>query len=149
MELLFNFSKFGVMGWISILFLSLLQLLDPCLAYPLCTDSSRFHFTFSCWWFSSSFAKRKSTGILIFLFCCLFMWCTGAPFASQTPLAFCPYNGTVCCSSADDLRIQKQFQAMNISSNGCAILLKSILCAVRIYIYMFVCVQISFWIIWK
>lgn len=51
------------------------------------------------------------------------------PFIHKTPLAFCPYNGTVCCDSAKDLGLQKQFQAMNISSPLCASLLKSILCA--------------------
>ncbi|KAF8399390.1 hypothetical protein HHK36_015254 [Tetracentron sinense] len=52
-----------------------------------------------------------------------------APFTPKTPLAFCPYNGSVCCDSAEDLQLQKQFQAMNVSDSGCASLLKSIICA--------------------
>ncbi|KAL8464908.1 hypothetical protein ACS0TY_034407 [Phlomoides rotata] len=53
-----------------------------------------------------------------------------APFTIKSPLQFCPYNGTTCCNSTEDLRLQKQFESMNISSDsGCASLLKSILCA--------------------
>lgn len=52
-----------------------------------------------------------------------------APLVPKKPLAFCPYNGSVCCDSAKDLQLQKQFQAMNISDEGCASLMKSILCA--------------------
>ncbi|XP_050276945.1 HIPL1 protein-like isoform X1 [Quercus robur] len=52
-----------------------------------------------------------------------------APLISKTPLVFCPYNGSVCCDSAKDLQLQKQFHAMNISDSGCAALMKSILCA--------------------
>ncbi|KAF8010837.1 hypothetical protein BT93_J1475 [Corymbia citriodora subsp. variegata] len=53
-----------------------------------------------------------------------------APFnAGNAGLAFCRYNGSVCCDSAQDLRLQKQFKAMNVSDPGCAPLLKSILCA--------------------
>lgn len=52
-----------------------------------------------------------------------------APFdANNASLPFCRYNGSVCCNSARDLQLQKQFKAMNISDRGCASLLKSILC---------------------
>lgn len=77
---------------ITLLFCTLLLLLDPSLSHPLCTDSR-------------------------------------APFTLKTPLNFCPYNGSVCCNSTEDLQLRKQFQAMNISHQGCASLLKSILCA--------------------
>lgn len=57
---------------------------------------------------------------------------TGAPFkADNAGLAFCRYKGSVCCTSAQDLQLQKQFKAMNISDPGCASLLKLILCAVE------------------
>lgn len=57
---------------------------------------------------------------------------TGAPFdADKAGLSFCRYNGSVCCDSAQDLQLQKQFKAMNVSDPGCASLLKSILCAVK------------------
>ncbi|KAJ4961156.1 hypothetical protein NE237_021066 [Protea cynaroides] len=52
-----------------------------------------------------------------------------APVALKTPLFFCPYNGSVCCDSAQDQRLQKRFQSMNISDSACASLVKSILCA--------------------
>ncbi|MCE5166658.1 hypothetical protein HAX54_023602 [Datura stramonium] len=54
-----------------------------------------------------------------------------APLPQKTPLTFCPYNGTSCCSSGDDKQLKSQFDAMNISDSGCASLVKSILCAVR------------------
>lgn len=53
----------------------------------------------------------------------------GAPFSAQKPLAFCPYSGNVCCDSAKDLQLQKQYEAMNISDTACASTVKSILCA--------------------
>ncbi|XP_042479721.1 HIPL1 protein-like [Macadamia integrifolia] len=52
-----------------------------------------------------------------------------APFTPKKPLTFCPYSGSVCCDSAKDLQLQKQFQSMNISDPACASLMKSILCA--------------------
>ncbi|GAB2255608.1 hypothetical protein Droror1_Dr00009386 [Drosera rotundifolia] len=53
-----------------------------------------------------------------------------APTISRTQLGFCtPYNGSVCCDSAEDILLQKRFQAMKIADTGCAALLKSILCA--------------------
>lgn len=52
-----------------------------------------------------------------------------APSTLKTPLKFCPYNGTACCDSAEDLQLQKQFQAMNISDLGCASLVKAVLCS--------------------
>ncbi|XAR64973.1 Soluble quinoprotein glucose dehydrogenase [Bertholletia excelsa] len=52
-----------------------------------------------------------------------------APVVPEVPLAFCPYNGRVCCDKSKDLQLQKKFQAMNISDTGCASLVKSILCA--------------------
>ncbi|PSS28694.1 HIPL1 protein [Actinidia chinensis var. chinensis] len=76
----------------------------------------------------------------LFLFCLLLLLpfpafslplCTDlrAPVIPKTPLAFCPYNGRVCCDSAKDLRLQKQFQAMSIPDSGCASVVQSILCA--------------------
>lgn len=61
---------------------------------------------------------------------CLF-WTSEAPFAPTSPLQFCPYNGTVCCSNADDSSLSKQFKSMSISDPSCSSLLQSILCAVR------------------
>ncbi|OVA09103.1 Glucose/Sorbosone dehydrogenase [Macleaya cordata] len=52
-----------------------------------------------------------------------------APFTSNTSLAFCSYNGTVCCDSAEDSKLQKQLQSMSISDPACASVLKSVLCA--------------------
>ncbi|XP_015882685.2 HIPL1 protein [Ziziphus jujuba] len=52
-----------------------------------------------------------------------------APSRLNTSLTFCPYNETSCCNSTEDLQLQKQFQAMNISDLPCASVLKSILCA--------------------
>ncbi|XP_058073848.1 HIPL1 protein-like [Magnolia sinica] len=51
-----------------------------------------------------------------------------APFPAKTPLAFCPYNGTVCCDGREDLQLQRQFEDMNITDPACGSLLKSILC---------------------
>ncbi|KAL7161541.1 hypothetical protein ACSBR2_042080 [Camellia fascicularis] len=77
---------------------------------------------------------------IILLFCTLLLLlkpssslplCTDsrAPFTPKASLSFCPYNGTVCCNFAKDLRLQKQFEAMNISDPSCASLIKSVLCA--------------------
>lgn len=52
-----------------------------------------------------------------------------APFTIKTPLAFCSYSGSSCCSSTEDLLLQKQFQAMKVSDPSCASVVKSILCA--------------------
>ncbi|KAJ8753611.1 hypothetical protein K2173_022852 [Erythroxylum novogranatense] len=52
-----------------------------------------------------------------------------APSNLNATLNFCPYNGSTCCNSTQDLQLQRQFQAMNISSPDCAALLKSILCS--------------------
>lgn len=52
-----------------------------------------------------------------------------APSRTNGSLAFCPYNGKVCCSSSDDVELQKLFLAMNISDSACASAVKSILCA--------------------
>lgn len=57
----------------------------------------------------------------------------GAPLQEKTPLAFCSYNGTSCCNSADDKQLQTQFNAMNISDPECASLVKSVICAVSRY----------------
>ncbi|OIT33005.1 hipl1 protein [Nicotiana attenuata] len=54
-----------------------------------------------------------------------------APLPQKTPLTFCPYNGTSCCSSSDNKQLKNQFDAMNISDSGCASLVKSILCAIK------------------
>ncbi|GMH15339.1 hypothetical protein Nepgr_017180 [Nepenthes gracilis] len=53
-----------------------------------------------------------------------------APTISKTQLAFCPYNGSVCCDSSKDLQLKNDFQAMNISDSSCAAILKLILCAI-------------------
>ncbi|XP_040990457.1 HIPL1 protein-like [Juglans microcarpa x Juglans regia] len=52
-----------------------------------------------------------------------------ATFTLNTTLKFCPYNGSVCCNSTEDLQLQKQYHAMNISDPSCASVVKSILCA--------------------
>lgn len=52
-----------------------------------------------------------------------------APVTLKKPLAFCPYNGSVCCDSSKDLQLQQRFLAMNISDTACASAVKSILCA--------------------
>ncbi|TYI35625.1 hypothetical protein ES332_A03G089100v1 [Gossypium tomentosum] len=52
-----------------------------------------------------------------------------APLTVSTKLEFCSYNGSSCCNSTDDSKLQKQFQAMNISDPSCASLLQSVLCA--------------------
>ncbi|XP_077225552.1 HIPL1 protein-like isoform X1 [Tasmannia lanceolata] len=52
-----------------------------------------------------------------------------APFTLNSSLAFCPYNGTVCCDAKQDLSLQKKFGDMNISDPDCASLVKAILCA--------------------
>ncbi|XP_042011834.1 HIPL1 protein-like [Salvia splendens] len=70
--------------------------------------------------------------LLQFLDSCLALpLCTDsrAPFSSNSTLQFCPYNGTVCCNSYDDLLLKKQFVSMNISDHACASLVKSILCS--------------------
>nr|GMC74331.1 HIPL1 protein-like [Ipomoea batatas] len=60
-----------------------------------------------------------------------FPLCTNSrpPFAQNSPLEFCTYSGPSCCTSADDSRLHKRFQAMNISDSACAAIFKSILCA--------------------
>ncbi|KAJ7956318.1 HIPL1 protein [Quillaja saponaria] len=74
------------------------------------------------------------------LFCCLLLLLgssishplcidSRAPFTLNSPLKFCPYNGSSCCNSTEDSQVEKQFQVMNVSNPGCASLLKSILCA--------------------
>lgn len=73
------------------------------------------------------------SGAVVFnLMLCFLVCAIEAPLPQKDPLKFCPYNGTSCCNSADDSRIQKQFQVMNISDSACAALVKSVLCAVRI-----------------
>ncbi|XP_059642703.1 HIPL1 protein-like isoform X1 [Cornus florida] len=52
-----------------------------------------------------------------------------AAFNPKTPLVFCPYSGTVCCNSTQELSLQQQYVKMNISDFGCAALIKSVLCA--------------------
>ncbi|KAL8250455.1 hypothetical protein R6Q59_034148 [Mikania micrantha] len=52
-----------------------------------------------------------------------------APLPSKTPLVFCNYNGSSCCDSSVDSKIQKQFESMNVSQPACASVLKSILCS--------------------
>ncbi|KAK7859036.1 hipl1 protein [Quercus suber] len=52
-----------------------------------------------------------------------------APLSLNTTLKFCSYNASSCCNSTEDLQLQKQFEAMNISDSRCASVMKSILCA--------------------
>ncbi|XP_071929059.1 HIPL1 protein-like [Coffea arabica] len=52
-----------------------------------------------------------------------------APVTPKKPLAFCPYNGSLCCDSSKDLQLQKRFDAMNVTDAACASAVKSILCA--------------------
>ncbi|KAL5544279.1 hypothetical protein UlMin_008063 [Ulmus minor] len=52
-----------------------------------------------------------------------------APSTLNTTLKFCPYDGIACCNSTEDLQLQMQFQAMNISDSGCNSAVKSVLCA--------------------
>lgn len=52
-----------------------------------------------------------------------------APFSLNTTLEFCPYGGKTCCNSTEDVQLENQFQAMNISDRACASLVKSLLCA--------------------
>ncbi|EFH46999.1 hypothetical protein ARALYDRAFT_493989 [Arabidopsis lyrata subsp. lyrata] len=51
-----------------------------------------------------------------------------APFHLKQPLAFCQFNGSVCCNSRDDLKLQREFKAVNVSGR-CSPLLKSLLCS--------------------
>ncbi|KAM1076020.1 hypothetical protein ACFX19_023997 [Malus domestica] len=78
--------------------------------------------------------------IFVFVFCNMLLLtdyssslplCTNmrSPITPKTPLNFCRYNGSVCCDSAEDLRLQNLFKAMNVSDLGCASLVKSILCS--------------------
>ncbi|KVI05593.1 Glucose/Sorbosone dehydrogenase [Cynara cardunculus var. scolymus] len=52
-----------------------------------------------------------------------------APVIGKGSLAFCPYKGRVCCDSAKDSALQREFEAMDISDPNCASAIKSILCA--------------------
>ncbi|XWS60633.1 hypothetical protein CRYUN_Cryun07bG0052100 [Craigia yunnanensis] len=52
-----------------------------------------------------------------------------APIKQGKPLNFCSYSGSACCDSAKDMRLQKRFQALNVSDTECASILKSILCS--------------------
>ncbi|XP_057519814.1 HIPL1 protein isoform X1 [Amaranthus tricolor] len=51
------------------------------------------------------------------------------PITLKKPLKFCPYNGSSCCNSTQDVQLQKEFQSMNISDPACASVVKSVLCA--------------------
>ncbi|KAM4125060.1 hypothetical protein ACB094_01G279700 [Castanea mollissima] len=69
--------------------------------------------------------------LLLTDYCFSLPLCTNmrAPFSPKTPLVFCQYEGSVCCSSTDDIQLLSQFRAMNVSDLGCRSLLKSILCS--------------------
>ncbi|KAF6157323.1 hypothetical protein GIB67_004261 [Kingdonia uniflora] len=78
--------------------------------------------------------------VIVILFCLLLLHpelssslplCTNsrAPFTPKTPLAFCPYNSSSCCDSAQDLKLKKEFESLKVSDPACSPLLKSILCA--------------------
>ncbi|KMT10430.1 hypothetical protein BVRB_5g115560 [Beta vulgaris subsp. vulgaris] len=51
------------------------------------------------------------------------------PLTLKSPLKFCSYDGSSCCNSAQDVRLRKQFQSMNISDPACGLIVKSVLCA--------------------
>ncbi|GAA0169189.1 protein-binding activity modulator [Lithospermum erythrorhizon] len=87
-----------------------------------------------------SIAKMDDVFFKNMLFCLLLLFpyqstslplCTNlrAPMASKNPLDFCPYNGTVCCTSSEDSQIEKNFQNMNISDPTCSSIVKSVICA--------------------
>ena len=57
----------------------------------------------------------------------------GYPITLTSPLKFCPYQGSSCCNSTQDVQLQKQFQAMKVSDPACASIVKSMLCAVRLH----------------
>ncbi|XP_011086425.1 HIPL1 protein [Sesamum indicum] len=89
---------------------------------------------------NTQWREMEKVGKLLHLFLLLFLvpfpsssfpLCTDLrqPTSLKGRLAFCPYNGKVCCSSSQDLLLQKQFEAMNISDSACADALKAILCA--------------------
>ena len=101
----------------------LVLLVLPCFSHPLCSDSSMSHLLKHVY-LSQIYILSSPWLAIVF---------TGAPFSSKTPLLFCPYNGSLCCTSAQDLSLQKQFAAMNISHTECASLVKSVLCAVSSY----------------
>lgn len=71
-----------------------------------------------------------------FCFLLLIIHCiyVGAPVTPKKPLAFCPYNGRVCCDSSKDLQLQKLFEGMNITDTACSSAVKSILCSVSFLI---------------
>ncbi|MQM17165.1 hypothetical protein Taro_050136 [Colocasia esculenta] len=52
-----------------------------------------------------------------------------APIGTKVPLAFCSYNGSTCCSTTDDVSLQRQFASMDISDAACGSLVKSLICA--------------------
>lgn len=52
-----------------------------------------------------------------------------SPIVPKTPLRFCAYNGSSCCSRAEESAIRKQFLSINITGSACGSLVKSILCA--------------------
>lgn len=56
----------------------------------------------------------------------------GFPITLKQTLKFCPYNGSSCCNSTQDVKLQKEFQSMNISDPACASVVKSVLCAVSL-----------------
>lgn len=79
---------------------------------------------------------------LLFSFICLLLYnfispsyslplCTDlrAPVTPKKALAFCPYNGRVCCDSSKEVQLQKIFEGMKISDTACSSVVKSILCS--------------------
>lgn len=114
--------------FVTVLLFILLQFLDPCLALPLCADSSKFFFCLPTVWFM--FPVRVEVSFPV----CILLYVAGGPFTPTSRLQFCSYNGTSCCNSTDDLRLQRQFQSINVSNTNCASLLRSILCAVSTYV---------------
>ncbi|XP_059316683.1 HIPL1 protein-like isoform X1 [Lycium ferocissimum] len=52
-----------------------------------------------------------------------------APAIPKKPLAFCLYNGKVCCDSSKDAQLKKIFEGMNISDTACSSAVKSIICS--------------------
>lgn len=116
------------------------------LSHPLCNDLSRCLFSLflliSDWWqlcvlccffFLILFCLVSCSVLLQLAFSdSLELFWSAAPFNLKQPLSFCQFNGSVCCNSHEDLKLQKQFKAVNVTGS-CSSLLKSLLCSVRPY----------------
>lgn len=62
----------------------------------------------------------------------------GAPITTNASLPFCSHNGTTCCTTSDDMALELQLTAMNISDAACNSIIKDVLCAVgELVMYLF------------